>query len=146
MGFLIEDSAITVIIRQNVATPQITASQNVILSTKAIPITVPIEPTSAIRTFLSFMASVPECGICALRRAVYHYLIAEQANLGVVQDIDGFVFAQPARESLSEFGFADGESRRVGIVYVGRPDFGAARAVSPPGPDLNRRERKEQRF
>jgi hypothetical protein len=42
-------------------------------------------------------------------RAVYHDLVAEQTNLGVALDIDGFVFAQPARESLSEFGFADGE-------------------------------------
>jgi hypothetical protein len=94
LGFLIEDSAITVIIRQNVATPQITASQNDIMSTKAIPITVTIEPTSAIRTFLSFMASVPECGICSLRRAVYHDFITEQANLGVAENIDGLVFAQ----------------------------------------------------
>ena len=44
-----------------------------------------------------------------LGRAVHHDFIAEQTNLGVALDIDGFVFAQPARESLSEFGFADGE-------------------------------------
>jgi len=54
------------------------------------------------------------------RPAVHDDFIAEQANLGVALDIDGFVFAQPARESLSEFRFAGDESRRVGIFYAGR--------------------------
>src|SRR5205823_2819419 len=44
------------------------------------------------------------------RRAVHYDFIAEQANLGVALDIDGFVFAQ--------FGFGGDEQRAV--VYVGR--------------------------
>src|SRR6266705_4829349 len=44
------------------------------------------------------------------RRTIHHDLIAEQADLGVAQDIDGFVFSQ--------FGFG-GEEQRAG-VNVGR--------------------------
>src|SRR6266702_291610 len=42
------------------------------------------------------------------RSAVYHDFIAEQANLGVALDIDGFVFAQ--------FGF--GGDEQGAVIYV----------------------------
>jgi len=45
------------------------------------------------------------------RRALYHDLIAEQANLGVALDVDGFVFAQ--------FGFGGDEQRSVIYVRAG---------------------------
>ena len=44
-------------------------------------------------------------------RAVYHDLIAEQANLGVALDIDGFVFAQ--------FGFGGDEQGASRAVALG---------------------------
>ena len=57
------------------------------------------------------------------RRAVYHDLIAEQADLGVGQDANGFVFAQPARESHSEFGFAGGRIQGGRVLdYKEKPD------------------------
>ena len=43
-----------------------------------------------------------------LRRAVYHDFVAEQANLGVALDIDGFVFAQ----------FGVGGDEQGSVIYV----------------------------
>ena len=43
-----------------------------------------------------------------LRRTVHHDLIAEQANLGVALDIDGFVFAE----------FGSGGDEQGAVVYV----------------------------
>ena len=53
---------------------------------------------------------MPQGGQKLSRRAVDHDLIAEQANLLVVQDIHGFVFAQ--------FGLAGGEQGSVGSCLV----------------------------
>src|SRR6266705_5612495 len=49
--------------------------------------------------------------VLSSRRAVHHNLIAEQANLGVALDIDGFVFAQ--------FGFGGDEQGSVIYVWAG---------------------------
>src|SRR5437667_5076677 len=50
-------------------------------------------------------------------RAVDGGFVAELADFGVADDEDGFVFAQLARESLSEFGFVP---KAFGIVHIGR--------------------------
>src|SRR2546429_9458268 len=97
----------------------------------APPSTAPTMAVILVRMFIS---------ISALRRTVHHDLIAEQADLGVAQDINGFVFAQ--------FGFAEGEQgavRNVGRGGVAGEEDEIRVAVGP-GFEQEETERTEILF